>query len=373
MCGALKWRPHIWLTGGAGCGKSTVLDKFAHHLMGGVDLFVQGNSTEAGIRQTLMADARPVLFDESESNEESDARRVQNVLSLIRQSSTESEAQTLKGTAGGQAMNFHIRSMFCLASIQVALKQQADIERLTVLALRPKRDDTDAAGGWVRISEQLYEIHRDTTLPARLFRRSMNLLPTTLKNIIVFCNAAAEKFNSQRDGDQYGTMLAGAWSLISTELATKEQAMELINSYDWSEHRENNDTDEGQRALASLFGAFVRVRAGIELTVRELVCAAYGDASDTVDVTQATADAILQRYGMKVKGDRLMLSNNHDALKKLMDGTTFAADYRGVLLRVEGADRCDNKPSRFNGVNTKCFSLPLGPIVSSDRTTEPAF
>lgn len=372
MCGALRWRPHIWLTGGAGCGKSTVLDKYAHHLLGGLDLYAQGNSSEAGIRQTLMADARPVLFDESESNEESDARRVQNVLSLIRQSSTESEAQTLKGTAGGTAQHFHVRSMFCLASIQVALKQQADVERLTVLALRPKRDDNDAAGTWVSISEQLYEIHRDVTLPARLFRRAMNLLPITLKNILVFANAAAEKFNSQRDGDQYGTLLAGAWSLISTEVATKEQAMALINSYDWSEHRENNDTDEGQRALSSLMGAHVRVKGGIEVTVYELVCAAYGEPTEMADISQQTADAMLQRHGMKVRGDRLLLANGNDALRRLMAGTTFEADYRGVLLRVNGADRNENKPSRFNGVTTKCFGLPLGPIVANDRV-EPAF
>ncbi len=98
-----------------------MLNGFVHHLLGRLDLFAQGNSTEAGIRQTLNADARPVLFDESESNEENDARRIQAVLSLIRQSSTESEAQTFKGSASGEAMAFHIRSMFCLASIQVAL------------------------------------------------------------------------------------------------------------------------------------------------------------------------------------------------------------------------------------------------------------
>ena len=362
----------MWLTGGAGCGKSTVLNDYVHYLLGGLDLYAQGNSSEAGIRQTLMADARPVLFDESESNEEADARRIQNVLSLIRQSSTESEAQTLKGTAGGSAMHFNIRSMFCLASIQVALKQQADIERLAVLALRPKRDDKDAAGTWANISGKIYELKRDTTLPARLFRRSMNLLPITLKNILVFANAAAEKFNSQRDGDQYGTLLAGAWSLISTELATKDQAMKLIDSYDWSEHRENNDTDEGQRALSALMEAHIRIKGGIEVTVYELVCAAYGDPSDNVDVTMQAADAMLQRYGMKVRGDRLLLSNNSNALTGLMSHTTFGADYRGVLLRVDGADRNDNKPSRFSGVNNKCFGLPLGPIVSSDRV-EPAF
>lgn len=371
MCGALKWRPHIWLTGGAGCGKSTVLN-VAHHLLGGLDLYVQGNSSEAGIRQTLRADARPVLFDESESNEESDARRVQNVLSLIRQASTESEARTLKGTAGGSSMSFHIRSMFCLASIQVALKHQADVERLSVLSLRPKREEADAAGNWDRLKDALYNMQRDETMPARLFRRAMEQLPTTLKNIDVFARAAAKKFNSQRDGDQYGTLLAGAWSLISTKVASPEEAMEMIERYDWSEHRENNDTDEGQRALSALLEAHVRIKGGIEVNVYELVCAAFGEPTDITDLNPKTADTLLQRHGMKVRGDRLLLSNNSNELRRLFSGTTFEADYRGSLLRVNGADRNDNKATKFNGVQTKCITLPIGPIVSDERQL-PAF
>jgi putative DNA primase/helicase len=372
VCGALRWRPHIWLTGGAGCGKSTVLNQYVHFLLGGLDLYAQGNSTEAGIRQTLGADARPVLFDESESNEESDAKRMQNVISLIRQSSTESEAQTLKGTAGGSAMSFHIRSMFCLASIQVALKQQADIERLSVLTLKPKREDKDADGTWKRISEGLYSIERDDTIPARLFRRSMELLPITLKNIVAFSSAAARRFGSQREGDQYGTLLAGAWSLISTREATVDEAMELIDRYDWSEHRDHADSDEGQRALSSLMEAHVRIKGGVEVTVYELVCAAFGNPTEMTDITQLTADAILQRHGMKVRGDRLLLSNNSNELRRLMAGTSFEADYRGVLLRVQGADRNDNKPVKFSGVQNKCIGIPLGPIVTGDGR-EPAF
>lgn len=367
VCGALRWRPHIWLTGGAGCGKSTVLNEYAHYLLRGIDLFVQGASSEAGIRQTLNQDALPVLFDESESNEENEARRVQNVLAMIRQSSTESDAQTLKGTVGGSAMNYHIRSMFCLASIQVALKQQADVERLTVLGLKPKRDDHDAAGTWKRISESLWRIHRDEELPARLFRRALNLLPITLKNIPVFSQAAAERFNSQRDGDQYGTLMAGAWSLISREPVTLEKAREMIGRYEWQDLRDNSETDESQRALMALMEAHVRIKGGIELTVYELVRAACGVETGIAEINDLTADAILQRYGMRVRDNWLVLSNNSNELRRLMAGTTFEADYRGVLLRVEGADKNNNKPERFNGVQTKCIRLPLGPLVPSDR------
>lgn len=363
LCGALRWRPHIWLTGGAGCGKSTVLNEYAHYLLGGLDLFAQGSSSEAGIRQTLRADARPVLFDESEQNNEREQSRIQGVLALIRQASTESEALTLKGSATGDAMAFHIRSMFCLASIQVGIKHQADVERLAVLSLRPKAQDLHANDTWKRISKALGTMKKDATLPSRLFRRVLDLLPVTLKNIGVFTEAASERFNSVRDGDQYGTLLAGAWSLISNGPATKEQALEMIDRYDWSEHRENNEMDEGQRALGALLEAHIRVNGGIEVTVYELICAAMGQPTEVVGIGEGKADAFLQRYGMRVKGDRLMVSNTSNELKRLMQGTQFEADLRGVLLRVEGADRNENKPAKFNGVQSKCITLPLAPIV----------
>jgi hypothetical protein len=364
--GAIKWRPHIWLNGGAGSGKTTVLNRFVHHFMNGIDLFAQGNSTEAGIRQELKGDARPVLFDESESQTEREALRIQSVLAMIRQASSESQAKTFKGTAGGDAMAFHIRSMFCLASIQVGIKYQADIERMTVLSLQPKHTDTEPEETWKRIDNALHVMQRDETLPGRLIRRSLELLPVTLKNIGVFSEAAAIRFGSQRDGDQYGTLLAGAWSLISRELADRNAALEMIDMYDWSEHRENNETDEGERALAALMGALVRISGSAEVTVNELIRVAKGYAVDGVTMAMTSAEAVLQRHGMRVEGNRLVLSNTSAELRRLMQGTPFEADLRGVLLRLRGADRLNNQSRKFSGVPSKAISIPLDGLLDDD-------
>lgn len=376
ICGALKWRSHIWITGGAGSGKSTILNDFTHRLLNGMDLFAQGNSSEAGIRQRLKGDAIPVLFDESESNSERDAMRIQSVLSLVRQSSSESPAEVLKGTAGGDAMSFHIRSMFCLASIQVGVKQQADIDRMTVLSLMPRREDTNAADTWIRISDALHVMSRDETLPGRLVCRSLNLLPITLKNIRTFSEAAAIRFGSQRDGDQYGTLLAGAWSVISSELVDLDGALGMIDSYDWSEHRENNEVDESERAMSALMGALIKV-SGVDISVNELVRVACGQLVEGVSVSQPnSAEAVLQRHGIRTRQSEgvLILSNTSEQLKHLMVGTPFEADLRGVLLRVKGARRYP-KAVKFSGIPARAISLPLDPlltddIINGDGTTE---
>lgn len=371
LCGAIKWRPHVWMTGGAGSGKTTILE-LVHYMLNGMDLYAQGNSSEAGIRQELKGDALPVLFDESESNSERESMRIQSVLSLIRQASTESQAKTLKGTAGGDALSFHIRSMFCLASIQVGIKFQADIERMTVLALMPKRDDPNAAETWSRMSEALHAVRRDETLPGRLVRRSLDLLPVTLKNIHTFSEAAAIRFGSQRDGDQYGTLLAGTWSLISPDLVTMDGALGMIDAYDWSEHRENNEVDEGERALAALMGALVRVNGGASVTVNELI--RYANGREVAGVTlssSASAEAMLQRHGMRTEGGELILSNTSNELRRLMEGTPFEADLRGVLLRVRGAKRYE-KPIKFNGITSRAITLPLERLLTDDEDVDPA-
>lgn len=373
LCGALRWRPHIWLTGGAGCGKSTVLNDFVHFLMAGCDVFAQGNSSEAGIRQTLKADALPVLFDESEQNNEREQARVQGVLALIRQASTESQARTLKGTAGGDSMSFHVRSMFCLASIQVGIQHQADVERLAVLSLRPKREDGDAANTWARIKSGLNTLQSDPTLPSRLLRRSLDLLPITLKNITVFSEAATKAFGSVRDGDQYGTLMAGAWSLTSTRVATVEEAEKMIADYDWSEHRDSFDNDESEQALATLMGCMIRLPGGIEVNVNELTRAACGEATSGVDLNQETSDAILQRHGIRVElRDRTVcFSNNSQELRRLMQGTAFAADLKGLLLRLPGARRLGTM--RYAGVPDRGVGIPLDAVIEKPVAGRLAF
>lgn len=361
VCGALPWRSHIWLSGGPGTGKSWILNQYIHHLLKGVDIFAQGNSSEAGIRQRLRADARPVLFDESEQNTERERDRMASVIALIRQSSTDSDAETLKGTANGDAMAFHIRSAFCLASIQVGLSNKADTDRIAVLSLRPKHDDTDAAGNFDRLKRAMMHMQSDSTLPARLFRRSIDLLPVTLKNRDVFVRVAADIFGSVRDGDQLGTLLAGAWSLQSTEIVSADEAREWISRHDWSDVREDSDRDTSEDALAALMERRVRATSSTEATVYELVREAAGFGG--LGIGKDVSCAVLARHGLLVKGDWLCVSNNGQAVRELMRGTPYEQDMRGLLSRIKGADRNGNKGVWISGSTHKVVRIPLEKVM----------
>ena len=215
ICGALQWRPHIWLTAGKGSGKSTLLDRFLGTLLEDLAIWPEGSTTEASIRQELRCDALPVVMDEAESNEQSDRTRMQAILSLARVSSSSGRGFVGRGGAEGQAQRFVVRSMFLLCSINPALKHGADESRFAQLTMRNP----------TTLPEQERERHwrqLDTCLAQQITReaghalaaRMVRLIPVVREAVAVFRRAAAQRLGSQRQGDQYGTLLAGAWCLM---------------------------------------------------------------------------------------------------------------------------------------------------------------
>lgn len=361
ICGALSWRPHIWITGGAGTGKTTLQKLFCGGLTRGISVYANGNSTEAGIRQELKGDALPVMVDEFESNNEREKQRVENVMSLIRQTSSETQAKTLKGTVTGSGMHFDIRSMFCLVSINTNLPTKADVDRLTILSLKPS--SVKSLDNWEKLEAELNRIDEDTTISSRLLARALDLMPVILETIKVFRRVAAKHFERQRDGDQYGTLLAGCWCIQRSVVPTDAEAQALINSYDWSEHREDSDNDEAMRALEAILAAKLRVGNMGEFSVYEILREASSLYRQGI-IDQQVADATLRRHGIRAEfpTQELWFGTSVTTLKQLVENMPFVTDLRGQLLRVPGAKRM-NGTKKFNGADSKCVSIPLAPIL----------
>lgn len=384
VCGALPWRPHIWISGPAGCGKTT-LASLANTLLSGTAVYAGGGSTEPGVRRLLGEDARPVLMDESEAKEDSDVQRVRKLIGLIRQASSESGAVTLMGGADGKSQRFNIRSMFCLASIMVATKDKADLDRLTTLTLRGAASEETSDVVWAELRDRKRAlVERDKTVGQRLLRRCIDLLPTTLKNIEVFTDAAAKRFGAQRQGDQFGTLLAGTWSLTSDEIATPQQALALIDSCDWSEHRDGAEEDDSRRAMNALLGGVVRMDSGSTHTLSDLismVAGCYiGEPSDELSKPK-DARKKLGQFGMKVEDIRgrkyLFVGNENAERDKIMSTTPYKVGVKGLLLRLPGAMTGEKangkKTTRFPGGNSQgFFVVPLDSVLIEDDSADGA-
>lgn len=378
LCGALRWRPHVWVTGGSGTGKSTVLEQFIGPLLAGTELRFQGNSTEAGIRQSLRADARPVMIDESEANDERAEVRIQNILSLIRQTSSESEARTTKGTQAGRALEFHIRSMFCLASIQVSIKNQADHNRMSVLGLygmeKVAADDRDAhQDKWLETAQMLADLRDQPDFAPRLMARSLAMHGVIEANMRTLTRVAAREFRSQRLGDQYGTLLAGAATLLYDHPISEEGALKFIRLFDWATFHEAAREDESMGALAAILQIMVQVdldRTKEMRNVGELVQIVIDNQTDA-GVSPSEAIITLGRMGLKVRRPlmadhgALVVANNAARLSRDLKGQPWGPDWKSYLRRLPGA-KATAVPIRFGpGFIQRATEIPIPVVLPS--------
>ena len=360
VCGALDWRPHVWLTAGAGSGKSAILDRFVAPLLADMGLIIAGNATEAGIRQALRADALPVVFDEAESNEKRDQDRMQSILGLARVASSESKAHILKGSPEGETQRFSIRSMFLMSSIATALKQGADKSRFAQLTLRNPAEipKAERMAHWEQLDRDLDELISEA-IGRRLQARTISLIPTIRANVRTFTRIAAKRFDSQRLGDQYGTLLAGAFSLRSSGLATEEEALQLINANDWDPYSQATEVPDERRCIQRILQHQVRVEVqgrGFTRSLGELVEIAARHRTDA-EIDPRHAGDTMGRHGLKVEDGTLVVSNTSEALAALLRDTAWANSWPTVLARLPNAAKA--KPARFGGAGTVARGVAL--------------
>lgn len=359
ICGALGWRPHVWLTGSAGTGKSTIIDKVVRPLMGEIGLSVQSETTEAGLRQILGHDARPVTFDEIEGEDERAQQRVQNVLALARQASSESGAVIVKGSPLGTPRTYRIRSCFAFSSIGVGVEKHADATRVTVLEV-----DRSSTSGTYRAREALVLSTVTDDYVRAFLARSVRMVPVIRANARTFAAAGAEVIGSQRLGDQVGALLAGAYSLFEDGEITLAEAQEWLAQQDWSEQRAIQEFDDEQRCLQRILEHIVRLQGKggpIDRSVGELV--RVSAKLDEDSVFPDTATNALMRMGIRVDqdDDLLTISNSHAAIEGILQGTPWHRGWGRILKRVPGA-RGTEGSVRFGALRARGVEIPLGVI-----------
>lgn len=130
------------------------------------------------------------------------------------------EGKIAKGTTHQEAVAAIARSCFCLASINTVLDRQGVARRITPLEL--------LAGDpvqWKTVSKQIEALPRGESLIAR----TMANFKALRRSIETFRVAVADHFKNQPMGDQFGPLLAGACSLVSSGEVTLEQARKFVD------------------------------------------------------------------------------------------------------------------------------------------------
>ena len=170
------------------------------------------------------------------------------------------------------------------------------------------------------------------------------------------------RLGSQRQGDQYGTLLAGAWCLMHSSVPTDAEALELIDQQNWEPYQEPAGESDEHRCLQHLLQATVRVEverlavegarvhsraAVLTRTVWELVEACRG-GEETGDIPASTAAAHLGRLGLRLDGNCILISNTAEGIRRVLRETPWGASWSTVLARLDGAER--RAGVRFKGL-----------------------
>ncbi len=348
ICGGLNWRPHMWLTGTRGAGKSWVLKNVASPLIGEFAVYPQGETTEAGLRQTLNSDALAVVFDEAEGERKEGKQRVENVLQLARQSSSETGGKIIKGSSGGSSKTFCIRSSFLFASIGIAMTNSADESRVTIVSLKANEETPESEARFERFNEKAsMKINADT---GKKFRASViSLLPVIKENIKTMIKACCGFTADRRSADQIGTLLACSLVFETDSILSHDEAVYWCSKLDWTEHKEGHapdDTDE-DRCLEYIMHSLVRNEDNKERSILDLCRRAHFDKTDR---------SILERRGLRYKNNRIIVANRSPLLAKMLESTSWHSNWGKTLKRIRGAE--PKGGYKMNSKSVRVVSIP---------------
>lgn len=367
ICGALAWRPHIWLTGPSGTGKSTIVQDVMKFMLGPCGIDLQGETSEPGIRQKLGRDARPILFDESEGEDQKALARMQSVIGFARASSS-TGAEIAKGAPGGGAGKSYVpKSCFGFASIVPLAKQQADVSRISGLTL--VRSTPETAGRWGEFQKIYAELITEEY--SRAFRaRTISVVQNIIANAKIFKSAVVAVLGEQRTGDQLGTLLAGAYSLTNDNVIDYEKALEWVKKRDWSEERNSTAEKDEILLIKYLLQQQLRIETrgtSVERPIGELILVAMGMVSAETDISPGHANERLKRHGMKVKDEYLYISNSDINVTRMLEKSNWPRNHNKILIRLTGAIAEDSV--RFaSGVTTRAVRIPKNTLFGDDFT-----
>jgi putative DNA primase/helicase len=367
ICGCLKFRPHIWITGAAATGKSHVVENIIDPILGAFHLPILHDSSAAGIRQELGCDALPIRCDEFEAENPEAQFRQKDVIELARAAYSDTRARILKGSQSGKAVSYSIRSTFCFSSIGVNIDQHADITRILTLSLdRPHDTPGQTAGEHFKKLKKLTAEILTPDWCAGFRARAVKMIPIVRQNAEIFALVITDKLKSRRIGDQVGALLAGAWALSSDGLVSIESAREWVDKQNWSEQCDIIDNTDEQKLLTTLMSEIIFVGHD-RRTIGEVIESiknqndAPFDDSITSGNSIESESAALCRVGIKYEIDDALVffGAYHPGLHRILERTPWKKTYARILKRIPDIIE---RQMRFHGNPLPAIGIPLNKI-----------
>lgn len=355
MAGLLDWRPHIWICGGRGSGKSEVKREIVLPML---NIEIDGadnlGSSEAGIRQSRQVSAAPLVYDEAEVTDERTKNLLDSLVRTISLASDSSNSKITKGSSGGKSSSFNVNFSACLFSVGInSLEHPQYRSRFSILELVETKDNGYMGAGGTQ--EQLRELIRDGYCD-RFFSRSIERLPAFHKNFEIFYKILKKKV-SARFAQQVGTLLSGSYTMQFLPDGNEKEIDKFISEKDLQEEKTDNASKNEQDCLDFLFSKKI-VETGQSYTLGELMEYVQNDGLEISD--REKKEKLLMQHGIKyLKNDNVLaISNTSAELKNIFRGTPWQSGWSRVLGRLPFVFKRSFQV-KMNGQNQRCTCIDL--------------
>ena len=371
--GVLPMRSHIYIAGAKESGKSWVIKNIVNRIFGDYKLSVGGVSTEAGIRSALGSDSFPVIFDESEAEDQSDKDRMQRIFNLARLAATNEGNNVAKGSASGEAQLYSVRSSFLFASINPSMTRDADISRTIKITIKDpplgakatKQEKERDMQNFLKLEQYVNKLLTPEYCQA-LFTRAVILCDNIMKSVKIISTQAALVGGSKRFGDQIGMIIAGIWHLKTSAVIDETHAREMISMYQSAKADDMNDYSKTE-----ILEWFLQQEVSFNVDDYKSVYK-VGEAieillSETQDYSVIKKrDAIHKKLAMQ---GLIVDKNSNSIIVSTSKGLTvcgiFArsvwgeSGWKDAVLRIPGSERLDEKLEFGTLSKTNAIRIPL--------------
>lgn len=370
--GVLPMRSHLYIAGAKESGKSWVIKNIVNRIFGDYKLSVGGVSTEAGIRSALGSDSFPVIFDESEAEDQADKERMQRIFNLARLSATNEGNNVAKGSANGEALLYSVRSSFLFASINPSMTRDADISRTIKVSIKDppvgakyssavKKQDMD---NFLKLEKCVNKLITPEYCQA-LFTRAVILCDNIMKSVKIISTQSALVGGSKRLGDQMGMIIAGIWHLRTSAVIDESSARDMIAQYQGVKNTDVNDYSKTEILdwfMQQDMSVYVDSHRNT-MKVGEILAILLDTSQDWLVVKyqkDVAAKAALQGLIVDSKNRVMYVSTSKGMTTcRMFSGSTWGeAGWKDAVCRIEGAERVDENMS-FGLSNTGAIKIPI--------------
>lgn len=322
LAGCVNWRTHFSLTGAQGTGKST-LQECLERYFGALGEKVDGESSEAGIRQKVGASSGVVLIDESES----DGTKIASTLRFLRTAS--SGGSVLRGTADQSGKGFTLKLCGMIGGIVPPMLNPADLSRYLCIEMLQK-------------GEKVHPLFKDQDKQSEIGKGSIMFM---IKNYKMFKNVCKlvriellKQYDVSRYADTFTTLIAAAYIGLNMD-CDEAKIAEYVKTFDFTKERTQMETKDHDNLLEHILKATIKTDKATG-TVIELINDIFSIHTEESDKREFARG--LGRNGLKVdklaNTYKLYIATKDVNLIKLLRNTKFSnGNLTSVLTRLTNA------------------------------------